>query len=77
MSGWTNMNYRHNLLLLLMIQTYLPSLADSSEEDEAPSIELLEFLGEWETSNGEWLDPSLLEDEDVANLLRLTSEEDE
>ena len=25
--------------------------------DEAPSIELLEFLGEWETFDGEWIDP--------------------
>jgi hypothetical protein len=24
---------------------------------DAPSIELLEFLGEWETSEGEWQDP--------------------
>ena len=23
----------------------------------APSLELLEFLGEWETPDGEWLDP--------------------
>lgn len=22
-----------------------------------PSLQLLEFLGEWETENGEWLDP--------------------
>lgn len=24
---------------------------------EAPSLELLEFLGDWETEDGEWLDP--------------------
>ena len=24
---------------------------------DAPSLELLEFLGDWETSDGEWQDP--------------------
>jgi len=24
---------------------------------DAPSLELLEFLGDWETSEGEWQDP--------------------
>ena len=26
-----------------------------------PSMELLEFLGEWETDDGEWLDPTKLD----------------
>lgn len=25
--------------------------------DEAPSLELLQFLGEWETREGKWVDP--------------------
>ncbi len=25
--------------------------------EDAPSLELLEFLGEWETGDGEWQDP--------------------
>jgi hypothetical protein len=25
--------------------------------EETPSVELLEFLGEWETSQGQWVDP--------------------
>ena len=30
---------------------------------ESPSLELLEFLGNWETKDGEWLDPvELLEE---------------
>lgn len=29
--------------------------------EETPSMELLEFLGEWETSQGLWVDPLELE----------------
>ena len=31
------------------------------EEAEMPSLELLEFLGDWETEDGEWIDPEELE----------------
>jgi hypothetical protein len=31
------------------------------EEAETPSLELLEFLGDWETDDGEWIDPEELE----------------
>lgn len=31
------------------------------QEETAPSLELLEFLGEWETDDGVWIDPSELE----------------
>lgn len=29
---------------------------DGHEQQSMPSIELLEFLGEWETENGQWFD---------------------
>ena len=33
------------------------------EETDSPSAELLEFLADWETSDGEWVDPlELVED---------------
>jgi hypothetical protein len=58
-----NGNLRWLLLVLL-------PLAASAAEDEQPSMELLEFLGSWETKDGEWLDPvsmlSALLDEDKA-----------
>ncbi len=31
------------------------------EEAEMPSLELLEFLGDWEMEDGEWIDPEELE----------------
>ncbi|MBL0714711.1 MAG: hypothetical protein JJV98_13535 [Desulfosarcina sp.] len=37
--------------------------AETIEEDTAmPSIELLEFLGTWQTDDGEWVDPGILDD---------------
>lgn len=30
-------------------------------EDEVPSLELLDFLGSFETAEGQWLDPTELE----------------
>jgi hypothetical protein len=29
---------------------------------DSPSIELLEFLGEWETQEGQWVDPAEFND---------------
>lgn len=32
-----------------------------SEDAEMPSLEFLEFLGDWETEDGEWIDPEEME----------------
>ena len=34
---------------------------ESIENAETPSLEFLEFLGDWETDDGEWIDPEELE----------------
>jgi hypothetical protein len=34
-------------------------------EEEPPPMELLEFLAEFETENGGWVDPTELEDMDI------------
>jgi hypothetical protein len=48
----------HTLLLLALLGT-----ADGVESEEStPSLELLEFLGSFETEDGEWLDPLSLDD---------------
>jgi hypothetical protein len=31
------------------------------EEEEQPSLEMLEFLADWETSEGRWIDPTELD----------------
>ncbi len=72
MNGWMSMNYRHSLILLLMIQFSSILQADSEQEDGTPSLDLLEFLGEWESSDGEWLDPADFEDNDFVKLIEST-----
>lgn len=56
-------------VLLLGLLSY-PALAQEpgqgreaapQEDTEMPSLELLEFLGDWETDDGEWIDPEELE----------------
>ncbi|WP_455376774.1 hypothetical protein [Kaarinaea lacus] len=41
-------------LFLLLLTIALDARAAS---DDNPSMELLEFLGEWQTKDGEWVDP--------------------
>jgi len=36
-------------------------IRENTEETETPSLELLEFLGDWEMDDGEWIDPEELE----------------
>ena len=47
------------LALLLLIAGSGPLPADEAERlaEETPSMELLEFLGDFETPEGEWFDP--------------------
>ncbi|GMR20355.1 MAG: hypothetical protein BMS9Abin36_0950 [Gammaproteobacteria bacterium] len=61
-------------LLLICLS---PSLRaqDTDQDEELPDRALLEFLGRFETQNGEWLDPMLLQN--VAELKQdAMSEED-
>ena len=70
------MNCRPSLILILMI-LFSPLIQAQTQDDDTPSLDLLEFLGEWETSDGTWLDPAQLEDNDFARLMSLTGKEKE
>ncbi len=39
------------------------------EQEPGPSLELLEFLGQWETDDGEWIAPEDLADAEFGLLL--------
>jgi hypothetical protein len=41
-------------------------LVSPMRAEDAPDIELLEYLGSWESVNGEYVDPMELAAEDVA-----------
>ena len=58
-------------LFTLFLVATVPALAQDrnatgdragNPADEALSLEFLEFLGKWETSDGEWMDPEILLD---------------
>ena len=45
-----------------------PGQIDASQENiETPSLEFLEFLGDWATDDGEWIDPEELEQMVIAD----------
>ncbi len=46
-----------------------PASVEGKQEVSDPSIELLEFLGQWVTDEGQWIDPNDLAVEEFALLL--------
>ena len=48
-----------------------------AETDETPSMEFLEFLGEFQTEDGEWVDPLDLLDMEQSESLRKQERDDE
>lgn len=58
------------VLTLLIASSALGADQDGGDEQaDVPPLELLEFLGQWETDDGEWIDPQELEDPELVNLL--------
>jgi len=45
-----------------LLVAVLPVHAEQAQETELPSDELLDFLGQWEQVDGEWLDPTQLQE---------------
>jgi hypothetical protein len=57
------------VLLVFIVASFnvqAEELTDNSESknniEDRPDIGFLEFLGEWETDSGEWIDPNQLEE---------------
>lgn len=50
------------LLMAMILLMNMSAFAVQGSEQDPPSIELLEFLGEWETRDGAWVDPTEFED---------------
>lgn len=44
-------------IALVIILLSIAIDANAASDDSNPSMELLEFLGEWQTKDGEWVDP--------------------
>ena len=48
-------------IFIALFTWLLSSIAIASDNNEVPDIELLEFLGSFETPDGKWLDPMEIE----------------
>ena len=48
-----------------MVMALAILIAVPVQAEEAPDIEMLEYLGNWETANGEYIDPMELQAEDL------------
>ena len=79
MNGLISMKFPLNGLILMII-SLLPTLnlAGTANLDVLPSVELLEFLSEWETDQGEWAGPAQFEDDSFDQLFeeKVNDEED-
>lgn len=56
------MSPRSSLVFILMTCYPFTQSAQEAIFSDAPSIEFLEFLGEWENKEGEWVDPNQFDD---------------
>ena len=72
MNGSKKMSCRASLAFMMMSFLITSLHADEATNEEMPSMEFLEFLGEWETEEGEWIDPLELENEEFGRLIETT-----
>ncbi len=70
--GWTDSNVpvrRYSLLVLVLL--LLPLRCPAADKPkpankvDKPDMELLEYLGEWETAGGKWIDPMNIRPKDA------------
>ena len=55
--------HSNSLRLRIFIVIYIGiAMPTAIGAEELPSMEFLEYLGEWETKDGEWIDPTMLAD---------------
>ena len=50
------------LIALCLLTSALPAQAEQTNAGELPSDELLDFLGQWEQVDGQWIDPTELQE---------------
>ena len=61
MTGYRRKRRQARLVLLVLLMGGMAAQSNADEE-ALPGMALLEFLAEWETADGQWLDPVDLED---------------
>ena len=77
MNGSKMMFYRVSTCLWILIFSTSSSFAEAqNNSDSLPSMEFLEYLGEWETDEGDWIEPEYLDNEEFGKLIEATIETD-
>lgn len=77
MNGSKMMFYRASTCLWILICSTSSSFAEEqNNSDSSPTMEFLEFLGEWETDEGDWIDPEDLGNDDIGKLIEVIIETD-
>ena len=63
-----------SLFVMLLLFPLFISAEENKGEDQL-SIELLEFLAEWETADGEWIDPNEMKEDSFEQFLNVADQE--
>lgn len=56
------MPVKRNAWLVLLLVCAVVQAHAAGDKDENPDQELLEFLGKWESVDGQWIDPGQVQD---------------
>ncbi|HED17779.1 MAG TPA: hypothetical protein ENI64_13325 [Gammaproteobacteria bacterium] len=51
-------------MILVSVTGARPGFAEQ-KDDDSPGLEMLEFLADWETADGQWIDPAILQQEEL------------
>ena len=71
------MQARVTLITLCLLAACAPVYAEQAQETGMPSDELLDFLGQWEQVDGEWIDPTQFQEMSMLELDRIKGEANE
>ena len=63
--------------LAQQIESEQTNTRQEEKSGEIPSLEFLEFLGEWETEDGRWIDPEEIDQMSLPDTKEKNEEEDE
>lgn len=68
---------RADAVLLTLALLLAGNQLQAEQKTETPSDEMLDFLGEWERIDGEWMDPAQVEDISMLERDKLNGETNE
>ncbi len=77
MNGSKMIFYRASTCLWILIFSAASSFAEEQDNsDNVPSMEFLEYLGEWGMDEDDWIDPEDLGNDDIGKLIEAIIETD-